>query len=412
MMFFEFTFTPDKNDHPVKGAPSLTGYVQAETSELAKSEARRQLREELDPENCMCYRPVRLKEIPMEDWQRARSQGLSPKSVDNYTNILGEHPAKSDGSLKSGLVKKQSEKDLYSPEMLLPVHGSIESGCDYDHSSSVSALNERLSSIRHGESLVIHGLSLHSYHACEGYSGSQIALVHTGGLAALEWYKHAPRDVLEPVTLSVIAAVRAAIFDPVQFAADYAATGDMILSEDDYRKILLMRDSALANPVLATLLQRGVASLSIFYRTRSGVLLKVRPDWIGELDGVAYLLHVKATDDSYDFGEMVERRGYHIRAALYNFVTGMVFGIEPEFAFCTISCRKRSGRHLVEMRTLDEEDAMEGIIQSQSIITSLEAMQRDGVSSGMGTVRRPFWARLADKQRRDGRSPEVTSDDV
>jgi hypothetical protein len=173
-----------------------------------------------------------------------------------------------------------------------------------------------------------------------------------------------------------------------------------------------MRDSALANPVLATLLQRGVAGLSVFYRTRGGVLLKIRPDWIGELDGVAYLLNVKITDDAYDFGELVERRGYHIRAAFYNFVVGMVFGIEPEFAFCTISCRKCCGRHLVEMRSLDDEDAMEGVIQSQSIITSLEAMQKSGVSGGMGTVRRPFWARLADKQRRERQSQEVVGDDV
>lgn len=27
MKFFEFTFTPNKHDHPVKGAPSVTGYV-------------------------------------------------------------------------------------------------------------------------------------------------------------------------------------------------------------------------------------------------------------------------------------------------------------------------------------------------------------------------------------------------
>lgn len=412
MMFFEFTFTPNKNDHPINGAPSVTGYVQAETPELAKSEARRQLREELDPENCMCYRPVRMKEITRDEWQHARSPGLSPESVDNCTDSLGAFPEKSGMTVRSGVVKKHPKKAVYPPGMMVPVHGSIESGADYDGSSSVGVLNQRLSLLRNGESLVVHGLSHHVYHACDGYSGSQVVLVHTGGLAALGWYKNAPRDAQEPVTPSVSAAVRTAILDPVRFATDYAAIGDAILNGDDYRKVLLMRDSALANPVLATLLQRGVASPSVFYRTRGGVLLKIRPDWIGELDGAAYLLNVKMTDDTCDFGELVERRGYHIRAAFYNFVVGIVFGIEPEFAFCTISCRKRSGRHLVEMRALDEEDAMEGIIQSQSIIASLEAMQRSGVSGGMGTVRRPFWARLADKQRRDSQNQEITSDDV
>lgn len=410
MMFFVFTFTP--SDHPNEGVPSITGYVQADTPEQAKSEARRQLREELDPENCTCYQPVRLVEITREAWMHAQASGLSTEPVDKCSNSLGEYSAESGRAAQSHVTKKQSAKTLCPPEMMIPVHGSIESGADYDGRDLPGALNQRLAAIRSGESLVIHGLNWSAYHACDGYSASQVLLVQSGGLAALGWYKNAPRDMQVAVTSSVSAAVRAAILEPVRFATDHAAIGDAILNGDDYRKVLLMRDSALANPVLATLLQRGVASPSVFYRTRGGVLLKIRPDWIGELDGAAYLLNVKMTDDTCDFGELVERRGYHIRAAFYNFVVGIVFGIEPEFAFCTISCRKRSGRHLVEMRALDEEDVLAGGVVVREIITSLEAIQRSGISGGMGTVRRPFWARLADKQRRDSRSQEVTSDDV
>lgn len=413
MMFFEFTFTPDKNDHPVKGAPSLTGYVQAETSELAKSEARRQLREELDPENCMCFRPVRLKEITQEDWQRARSPGLSPESVDNYTNSLGAFTAKPGMAGRSDVVEKQPKKMVNPPEMMTPVLGSIEAGADYAGPESIAALNQRLAALRCGESLVIHGLSWNTWHACDGYSASQILLVQSGGLAALGWYKNAPRDIQESVAPSLNAAVRAAILEPVRFAADYAAAGNAVISGDDYQQVRLMHDSALANPVLFELLQRGVANLSVFYRTRGGALLKVRPDWIGELDGVAYLLQVKTIDEPCDFGELVERCGYHIKAAFYNFVVGRVFGVESGFAFCTISCRKKSGRHLVEMRTLDEEDVLAGGVVAREIITSLEAMQRDGVSGGMGIVRRPFWARLADKHRQcDGKSHASAEEDV
>lgn len=399
MMFFEFTFTPNKHDHPVKGTLPVTGYIQAETPEQAKSEARRQLREELDPEYCMCYRPVRLKEIAKETLMDALQSKLSPESVDNYTDRLGGLPAKSDGAGKNDVFKKQTERKAPLPDILIPVLGSIETGSDYDFAPSLEKINQRLAAIRNGESLVIHGLSLNTYRTCDGYSGTQILLVHTGGLAALGWYKNAPFDAPESVAFSVGSAVRSAILEPAQFAADYTAMGEALLCADDYRMVQMMRDSALANPILSALLQRGVAGLSVFYRTRSGVLLKVRPDWIGELDGLIYLMHVKTTDDSCDFGELVERRGYHIRAAFYNFVVGRVFGIEPDFAFCTIGHRKHYGRYLVEVRSLDDEDAMEGVIQSQSIISSLEAMQRNGVTGGMGIVRRPFWAKLADKHR-------------
>lgn len=413
MMFFEFTFTPNKNDHPIKGAPSVIGYVQADTPEQAKSEARRQLRESLDPENCMCYRPVRLTEIAKETWMDTLQSKLSTESVDNCTDILREFSSKSDRTGLLSVFKKQPNDKANLPDILTPISGSIEAGADFDGASSVEILNQRLANIRNGESLVIHGLSLQTYHACDGYSGSQILLVHTGGLAALGWYKNAPYDVQGPVALSISAAVRAAILEPVKFAADYIAMGEALLCTDDYHRVQLMRDSALANPILSALLQRGVAGLSVFYRTRSGVLLKVRPDWIGELDGVVYLVHVKATDGSCDFGELVERRGYHIRAAFYNFVVGMVFGIEPEFTFSTISCRKRFGRHLVEVRSLDYEDVLDGGVIAGGIITSLEAMQKDGGSGWMGVVRRPVWARQADRQRRsDGRSMEGADDDV
>lgn len=397
MKFFEFTFTPNKHDHPVKGAPSVTGYVQAETPELAKSESRRQLREELDPENCMCYRSVRLKEITLEDWQCARS-GLSPESVDNCTDSLGAFTAKPEMAARSAVVKKQPKKTVHPPDMMIPVLGSIEAGADYAGPASIAVLNQRLAALRCGESLVIHDLSWNTWNACDGYSASQILLVQSGGLAALGWYKNAPRD-MQPGAISLSAAVRAAILEPVRFAADYATADGKRLSDDDYLQVRLMHDSALANPVLSALLQRGVASLSIFYRTRGGVLLKVRPDWIGELDGVAYILNVKIIDDSCDFGELVERRGYHIRAAFYNFVVGKVFGIEPGFAFCTVSCREQYGRHLVEVRSLDYEDVLEGGVAANEIISALESMQRGNTPVGMGVVRRPFWAKLADKHR-------------
>lgn len=202
--------------------------------------------------------------------------------------------------------------------------------------NAVEMLNSQLSAIPNGDggSLVIVDLSNDLYHACDGYSSTQLRMVRRGGTAALAWYKSAPRDESRSGALSLGTAVHTAILEPERFDEDFVCAPDVNLrtsdgkaelaafeeqceadgltpiKSDDYRKVCLMRDSALAQPVIAALLQRGVAELSVFYRTDQGVLFKVRPDWFGELFGVPFVMDVKTTDDVHDFGNSVEKYGY------------------------------------------------------------------------------------------------------
>jgi len=290
--------------------------------------------------------------------------------------------------------------------------------------NAVDMLNQQLSDIPNGGSLVIVDLSNDLYHACDGYSSTQLRMVQRGGTASLAWYKSAPRDESKSGALSLGTAVHTAILEPARFDEDFVCAPDVNLrtsdgkaelaafeeqceadgltpmKSDDYRKVCLMRDSALAQPVIAALLQRGVAELSVFYRTEQGVLFKVRPDWFGELCGVPFVMDVKTTDDVQDFGKSVEKYGYHVQAAFYSLVMNKVFGVEADFAFCVVGKSLECGRYPVSLGLLEDADFDEGMLQVRETITQLEVCERDGFSADMGIISRPWWARMADQRRR------------
>ncbi len=154
--------------------------------------------------------------------------------------------------------------------------------------NAVDMLNSQLSAIPNGGSLVIVDLSNDLYHACDGYSSTQLRMVQLGGTASLAWYKSAPRDESKSGALSLGTAVHTAILEPARFDEDFVCAPDVnlrtsdgkaelaafeeqceadgltVMKSDDYRKVCLMRDSALAQPVIAALLQRGLQSCLCF----------------------------------------------------------------------------------------------------------------------------------------------------
>lgn len=317
----------------------------------------------------------------------------------------------------------------YSPEAdmpaflrdLKPVNGAVEDGRLF---ATADALNERLAGIPAGGSLVLWGLDNGIYHAADGYSSTQIRLVNRGGIAALDWYQNAPCKSEESPALVLGTALHTAILEPERFATEYACApsvnlrtnegkktlaafeadcagrGMTPLKREDFDTVCLMRDSALAYPTVASLLENGVAELSLFWRMHNGLLLKVRPDWLGEFAGAPFLLDIKTTDDVLDFGKSVEKFGYHLQAAFYELVMERVFGLGVDFAFCAISKRQECGRYPVLLGVLDEEDGYTG---RQSIETTLFhlATGNSHSASGLATVSRPWWAKQADRKRRE-----------
>lgn len=323
-----------------------------------------------------------------------------------------------------------AESDIqYSPETdtptflrdLQPVNGAVEDGRLF---ATVDALNARLAVIPAGSSLVLWGLDNRLYHAADGYSSTQIRLANRGGIAALDWYQNAPRKAEDSPALVLGTALHTAILEPERFATEYACAlsvnlrtnegketlaafeadcaerGMTPLKREDFDTVCLMRDSALAYPTVASLLENGVAELSLFWRRENGLLLKVRPDWLGEFAGAPFLLDIKTTDDVLNFGKSVEKFGYHLQAAFYEFVMEKVFGLGVDFAFCAISKRQECGRYPVLLGILDEEDGYTGRYLIETTLFHL-ATGNSHPAAGRATVSRPWWARQADRKRRE-----------
>lgn len=287
---------------------------------------------------------------------------------------------------------------------------------------TLETLNECLNAILPNESLIVRALPNEIYHAAEGYSSTQIRLVHEKGIEALEWYKHAPRKTAITGALTLGTAVHTALLEPERFADEYLCAPDvdlrtkdgkqtladfevsatergcMVLRKDDFELVELMRDSALAYPMVADLLENGEPELSIFYRTANGVLLKIRPDWLGTLSDVPFILDVKTTDDVSEFGKSVDKYGYHLQAAYYRTVATQVFSLDIDFAFCAISKRVECGRYPVTLGLLDEEDSREGLLQVTDVIETLENGKN---SLPFAVISRPWWAKQRDRKNRE-----------
>ncbi|WGM03909.1 PD-(D/E)XK nuclease-like domain-containing protein [Arsenophonus nasoniae] len=348
--------------------------------------------------------------IPVENVGEVE-KSVTDVALDELVNNCTEEKA-----LINSVINNIDDNSIFSA--FPPVNGKIMSG----EGISLEMLNGCVDALKPTESLIVRHLANSTYHAANGYSSTQIRLVQKSGLGALDWYKKAPIQGEKTRALLIGDAVHTAILEPELFPLRYVSAPELDLRTKDGKKILsdfekknltlarlvlkkeefeaiqLMRDSALAYPLVAELLENGEPELSIFYRTEKGTLLKIRPDWLGLYSGVPFILDVKTTDDVHDFGKSVDKFGYHLQAAFYRIIAQKVFNLDIDFLFCAIGKRPECGRYPVQLGMLDEEDSEEGEIQVNGVINALE---KGGETQAFAMISRPFWAKQADRKRRE-----------
>lgn len=312
------------------------------------------------------------------------------------------------------VIENSDDNAIFS--VFLPINGKIISG----ENLTLETLNACVEALKPTESLIVRCLENSTYHAAKGYSSTQIRWVQRSGLGALEWYKNAPCKGKQGALL-LGDAIHSAILEPERFAIQYfcvpeldlrtkdgkqaladfeaqaEAHNQIVLKKDEFEQVKMMRDSALAYPLVSEMLENGEPELSIFYRTEKGTLLKIRPDWLGLYAGVPFILDVKTTDDVHDFGKSVDKFGYHLQAAFYRIIAQKVFNLDIDFIFCAIGKRPECGRYPVQLCMLDEEDSEEGVIQANNVI---DALEKGTETQAVAMISRPFWAKQADRKRR------------
>ena len=296
-----------------------------------------------------------------------------------------------------------------------------------------------------------------AYHSGPGVSKSQLDLIHQAP-ALLEWSRKAPRDDQARAAVDIGDALHALLLEPHRFNDEFTvefkapphaitsldeirmacdergipsnskstkgelqrkllevdpdapvldrlreqflheAQGRTILTAEEHRKLLLMRDSVMAYPDARLLLEAaGDVEPSIYWiDPETGELCRCRPDKRVELRSTRWHLDVKSTDSIDRFQWSIEDYRYHVQDAFYSEGEAEQFGGPPDFfVFLVVSTSRSAGRFPVRLFMLDAHDKAAGRKAMREDLNRYAECRRQKRWPGITTITRP------DRVRRD-----------
>jgi exodeoxyribonuclease VIII len=129
-----------------------------------------------------------------------------------------------------------------------------------------------------------------------------------------------------------------------------------VVTEDQFQLALAIRDSVLAHPLAASILEVGAAELSAFWDAVSedgeSIPAKGRLDWVVEdfEGGGPLIFDLKTCQDASaeDFPKSAGRFGYHLQAAFYSDGYRSITGERPRFIFGAVEKSAPFGVQLFE----------------------------------------------------------------
>jgi exodeoxyribonuclease VIII len=218
-----------------------------------------------------------------------------------------------------------------------------------------------------------------AYHAGEGISKSQLDMIAKSP-ALLEWSKKAPEDKSKSKALDFGDAMHAVLLEPHRFQSEYvvapkfdrrsnagkaeakawedANANRTQLTEEEGRKIALMRESAFAHPDARRLLETEGDNEASIYWEESGVLCRCRPD--KSLPKHNFILDVKTTADMAKFHFSARDYRYDVQDAFYSSGFRHHFGEQPTFIFLAVSTSISCGKYPVQLFELSQDDKLNG----------------------------------------------------
>lgn len=217
-------------------------------------------------------------------------------------------------------------------------------------------------------------LSNSEYRSVKAWSKSDLDLIHQS-LGTYEWARNSPHTSSDSVDLGT--HVHCALLEPDEFKKQYLkmpefnlrtndgreearyhqsmaeSQGKIILSPDDYAKVIAMRDSVLCHPTARDLLTlSGESEVSIFGEI-NGMRVKCRPDRIPEMHHFGPIVaDLKKTVDIDKFLYSVRDYRYHVQAAFYSDIYKQLTGEAPRFVFVVVGETRSIGRHPVKVLEL------------------------------------------------------------
>lgn len=268
---------------------------------------------------------------------------------------------------------------------------------------------------------VYHNISNEDYHAGPGVSKSQLDDVALNP-AIYKWRKDAPVDPEKTAALDMGSALHCMLLEPGEFDKRYivapafnrrtnqgkaeeqtflddASRMNMtVLDAEQGRKLLLMRDSAMAHPAASYFLKdEGYCESSIYWRdSETDELCRIRPDKF--LADRPVIIDVKKVADMSRFSRHIEEFRYHVQAAMYCEGFYNCFRENPQFVFIAVSETIDCGRYPVRVFELHEDDFQTGLKLFRQNLDTFHHCRLNDYWGGIETIQRPLWARRQENQ--------------
>lgn len=262
---------------------------------------------------------------------------------------------------------------------------------------------------------IYYNMSNSDYHKSEGVSKSQLDYIAECP-ALYQWYKKSPVDEEKIKHLDIGTAFHCLLLEPDEFdkrfvispsfnrrtnegkAAEAAFLKSVeqeniiVISEDDKRKLLLMRDSALAHPLAKWLIETdGVAESSIFWTDKeTGLECRARPDKI--IKEFRWTVDVKTTADINKFKHSFYDYRYHVQDSFYSDGYEACFGEQPTFVFLVVSTSVSCGRYPVKVFILDDQAKEAGRETYKANLQTLAGCLEEDEFPSIQTLSLPRWA--------------------
>ncbi|MCG5279844.1 PD-(D/E)XK nuclease-like domain-containing protein [Providencia rettgeri] len=263
---------------------------------------------------------------------------------------------------------------------------------------------------------IYYNISNEDYHNGLGISKSQLDLINEMP-AEYIWSKDAPIDEEKIKPLEIGTALHCLLLEPDEYYKRYKIGPDVNrrtnegkkkekeffdmcekegitpITHDDNRKLMIMRDSALAHPIAKWCLEAdGVSESSIYWTDKeTDVLCRCRPDRI--ITAHNYIVDVKSSGDIEKFDYEYYNYRYHVQDAFYSDGYKEVTGITPTFLFLVVSTKIDCGKYPVRTYVMSEEAKSAGrTAYKHNLLTYAECLKTDEWA-GIRTLSLPRWAK-------------------
>lgn len=270
-------------------------------------------------------------------------------------------------------------------------------------------------------------LSNDEYHKSEGISKSGLDLVSVDP-SYYEWDKNAPVDNEKLKTLDFGTDFHAYFLEPEKFAEtykvlptfnrrkadekqaeldlieDWKKKGFVSVTAEEFKKLKLMRDSAMAHPTVAEIMAlNGEAELSGYWiDPDTGELCRCRPDYLAQgilkkpswmnPDAETLVADVKTTADINNIPKSVENFRYFVQDAFYTDGVSAITNTKVDFIFIFVSTTANCGKYPVRVVRLADTARFDGRQEYKSNLIDYSNHKKNNHWSLVEETDRPHWA--------------------